>query len=69
MDFLSVTDLGAAGLAEVLATAAAVKAEPGRVAGRLAGLQGRPLLREALDAHPGVVRGGRPSTWGRCPWC
>ena len=37
MDFLSVTDLGAAGLAEVLATAAAVKAEPGRVAGRLAG--------------------------------
>jgi ornithine carbamoyltransferase len=37
MDFLSVTDLGAAGLAEVLASAAAVKAEPGRVAGRLAG--------------------------------
>ncbi len=37
MDFLSVTDLGAAGLAEVLATAAAVKAEPGRAVGRLAG--------------------------------
>jgi len=37
MDFLSVTDLGTAGLAEVLATAAAVKAEPARVAGRLAG--------------------------------
>lgn len=37
MDFLSVTDLEAAGLAEVLAMAAAVKAEPGRAAGRLAG--------------------------------
>ena len=37
MDFLSVTDLGHDGLAEVLATAAAVKAEPARVAGRLAG--------------------------------
>jgi ornithine carbamoyltransferase len=37
MDFLSVTDLGHDGLAEVLATAAAVKAEPERVAGRLAG--------------------------------
>ena len=37
MDFLSVTDLGAAGLAEVLATAAAVKADPAPVAGRLAG--------------------------------
>jgi ornithine carbamoyltransferase len=39
MDFLSVTDLGAAGLDEVLATAAAVKAEPELVAGRLAGLK------------------------------
>jgi len=39
MDFLSVTDLGPDGLAEVLATAAAVKAEPARVAGRLAGLK------------------------------
>jgi ornithine carbamoyltransferase len=39
MDFLSVTDLGPTGLAEVLATAAAVKAEPARVAGRLAGLK------------------------------
>jgi len=37
MDFLSVTDLGRDGLAEVLATAAAVKADPGRAAGRLAG--------------------------------
>jgi ornithine carbamoyltransferase len=37
MDFLSVTDLGSAGLAEVLATAAAVKADPAPVAGRLAG--------------------------------
>jgi ornithine carbamoyltransferase len=37
MDFLSVTDLGPEGLAEVLATAAAVKAEPKAVAGRLAG--------------------------------
>jgi ornithine carbamoyltransferase len=37
MDFLSVTDLGAAGLADVLATAAAVKADPGQAAGRLAG--------------------------------
>jgi ornithine carbamoyltransferase len=37
MDFLNVTDLGAAGLAEVLATAAAVKADPAPVAGRLAG--------------------------------
>jgi len=37
MDFLSVTDLGREGLAQVLATAAAVKADPGRVAGRLAG--------------------------------
>lgn len=37
MDFLSVTDLGRSGLAEVLARAAAVKADPSRVAGRLAG--------------------------------
>jgi len=37
MDFLSVTDLGGDGLAEVLATAAVVKADPGRAAGRLAG--------------------------------
>lgn len=37
MDFLSVTDLGREGLAQVLATAAAVKADPGGVAGRLAG--------------------------------
>jgi ornithine carbamoyltransferase len=37
MDFLSVTDLGAEGLAEVLATAAAVKADPKGAAGRLAG--------------------------------
>jgi ornithine carbamoyltransferase len=37
MDFLSVTDLGPAGLAEVLATAAAVKADPAPAAGRLAG--------------------------------
>jgi ornithine carbamoyltransferase len=37
MDFLGVTDLGREGLAEVLASAAAVKADPGRVAGRLAG--------------------------------
>ncbi|MBN2113775.1 MAG: ornithine carbamoyltransferase [Acidimicrobiia bacterium] len=37
MDLLSVTDLGRDGLAEVLATAAAVKADPARVAGRLAG--------------------------------
>ena len=69
MDFLSVTDLGAAGLAEVLASAAAVKADPapGRRAPRRA--QGGPLLREALDAHPGVVRGGRAPTWERCLWC
>jgi ornithine carbamoyltransferase len=37
VDFLSITDLGREGLAEVLATAAAVKADPGRAAGRLAG--------------------------------
>jgi ornithine carbamoyltransferase len=37
MDFLSVADLGREGLGQVLATAAAVKADPGRVAGRLAG--------------------------------
>ena len=37
MDFLSVADLGREGLAEVLAAAASVKADPGRVAGRLAG--------------------------------
>jgi ornithine carbamoyltransferase len=37
MDFLSVTDPGAAGLAEVLATAAAVKKAPESAAGRLAG--------------------------------
>jgi len=37
MDFLSVTDLGREGLAEVLAGAAAVKADPARVAGRLSG--------------------------------
>ncbi len=37
MDLLSVADLGRDGLAKVLATAASVKAEPGRVAGRLAG--------------------------------
>jgi ornithine carbamoyltransferase len=37
VDFLSVADLGRDGLGEVLATAAAVKVDPGRVAGRLAG--------------------------------
>jgi len=37
MDFLSVTDLGTEGLAEVLAAAAAVKADPTAVAGHLAG--------------------------------
>jgi ornithine carbamoyltransferase len=37
MDFLSVTDLGADGLAEVLAAAAAVKQAPEKAAGRLAG--------------------------------
>ena len=37
MDFLSVTDLGREGLARVLAPAAAVKADPGGVAGRLVG--------------------------------
>jgi len=37
VDFLSITDLGREGLEEVLAAAAAVKADPGRVAGRLAG--------------------------------
>jgi ornithine carbamoyltransferase len=37
MDFLSVTDLGTEGLGEVLATAAAVKADPTAVAGSLAG--------------------------------
>lgn len=37
MDFLSVADLGRAGLAEVLGRAAAVKADPRPVAGSLAG--------------------------------
>jgi ornithine carbamoyltransferase len=37
VDFLSVTDLGSEGLARVLAVAAAIKADPGPVAGRLAG--------------------------------
>ena len=37
MDFLSVTDLGREGLAHVLAVAAAIKADPRPVAGRLGG--------------------------------
>ncbi len=37
MDFLGVADLGGEGLAEVLRLAAAVKADPGSVAGSLAG--------------------------------
>ncbi len=36
-DFLTVPDIGSDGLAAVLATAAAAKADPGRFAGRLAG--------------------------------
>ncbi|NIR40897.1 MAG: ornithine carbamoyltransferase, partial [Actinobacteria bacterium] len=37
MDFLSAADLDREGLADLLATAAAAKADPGALAGRLAG--------------------------------
>lgn len=60
MDFLSVIDLGREGLAEVLATAAAVKADRQRGAGRLAGRKiglffEKPSTRTRVSCEVGAV--------------